>query len=50
MKPNFIHIKLRDRSKVNLNKIHELFKLSAENNTFCLNYNKNIKEFSNHNF
>ena len=50
MKPNLIHIKLRDKNKINLNRILELFKLSAENNTFNLNYNKNIKEFSNHNF
>jgi len=50
MKPNLVHIKLRDQSIINLKRILEIFKLSAENNSFNVNYNKNIKEFSNHNF
>ena len=50
MKPNLIHIKLRDKNIINLNRIFGLFKLSVENNTFNLNYNKNIKECSNHIF
>jgi hypothetical protein len=50
MKANLIHIKLRDKNEINLNRILELFKLSAENNSFNLNYNKNIKEYSNLNF
>ena len=45
---NCIHIKLKDKSNINLNKnkIHELFKLSAGNNII----NKNKKESSNKNF
>ena len=49
MKPYLIHIKLRDKNEVNLNRILGLFKLSVENNIFNLSYNKNIKENSNHN-
>jgi len=49
MKFNLIHIKLRDKNKVNLNRILELFNLSAENRAFNLNYPLNIKEYLNHN-
>ena len=50
MKPYLIQIKLRDKNKVNLNRIIEIFKLSAENNIFNLNYKKNITEYPNYNF
>ena len=51
MKCNFIHIKLKNKSDINLNrnKILELFKLSAGNNIIDLYYNKNKKESSNKN-
>jgi len=49
MKFNLIHIKLRDKNKVNLNRIIELFNLSTENKVFNLNYPVNIKEYLNHN-
>ena len=40
MKCNFIHMKLKDMSKLNLNnnKVLELFKLSIGNNIIKLNY------------
>ena len=51
MKCNFIQVKLRDKSNINLNnnKIFELLKLSFGNNIINLNYNKNKKESSNKN-
>ena len=51
MKCNFIHMKLKDKRKINLNinKVLELFKLSAGNNIINLNYNTNKKDFLNNN-
>ena len=49
MKCNFIHIKLKDRNKINKNKILELLKLSFENKKSNLNYNINQKEYLNQN-
>ena len=51
MKCNFIHIKIKDKSNINLKniKILELFKLSVGNNMYALYYNKNKKESSNKN-
>ena len=51
MECKYIHIRLKDKNNINLNKnkILELFKLSIGNNIIYLNYNKNKKESSNHN-
>ena len=51
MECNYIHIKLKDKRNINLNKnkILELFKLSIGNNIINLNYNKNTKKSSNQN-
>ena len=51
MKCNFIHIKLRDKSNINLqkSKILELFELSLENSIINLKYNQNKKESSSQN-
>ena len=51
MKYNFIHIKLKDINKINLNdnKVLDLFKLSLGNNITNLIYYKNKKETSNQN-
>ena len=45
MKCNFIHIKLKDKNNININKnkILELLKLSIGNNIINLDYDKNIK-------
>ena len=49
---NFIQLKLKDKSNINLNnnKILELFKLSAGNSVYIKGYNKNKKETPNKNF
>ena len=49
MKCNFIHFKLKDKTKFNLNrdKILELFKSSIGNNINILDYNQNKNETSN---
>ena len=51
MKCNFILVKIKDKTNINLNKskIQELFKLSIENKIINLYNNKNKKEFSNQN-
>ena len=49
MKKNLIHIKINNKSNINLNKVLELYKLSAGNKIINLNYNKNKKVFSNKN-
>ena len=51
MECNYIHVRLKDKSNINLNKhkILELFKLSIGNNVINLNYNKNKEESSNQN-
>jgi len=40
MKCNFIHIKLKDKNNININKDLELFKLSFGKNITNLKYNK----------
>ena len=45
MKQNYIYIKLKDKSKIDLNKILDLFKLSFGNYITNLNYNKKKKGF-----
>ena len=49
MKCNFNHIKLKNKSNINLNnnQILELYKLSAGNNINIFDYNQNKKESSN---
>jgi len=51
MECNYIHVRLKDKSNINLNKhkILELFKLSIGNNVINLNYNKNKEESPNQN-
>ena len=51
MECNYIHIKLKDKDNIHLNKnkILGLFKLSIGNNVINLNYNKNKKESLNQN-
>jgi len=51
MKCNFIHIKLKDKSKISLNdnKVLDLLKLSFGNNITNLNYHKNKEDISNQN-
>jgi len=49
MKSNFVHIKIKDKTNIILNKIHELYKISVGNKIINLNYNKNIKDFQNQN-
>ena len=49
MKWNFIHIKLKDNTNININKDLKLFKLSFGKNLTNLNYNKNKKEYSKQN-
>ena len=48
MKYNFIHIKLKEKNNINLNrnKIIELYKLSFGNNKIDLNYNKIKKDLN----
>ena len=51
MECNYIHVRLKDKSNINLNKhkILELFKLSIGNNIINLYYIKNKKESSSQN-
>ena len=48
MKCNFIHIKLKDKDNIYLNKkkVNKMFKISVGNNINNLYYNKNKKESS----
>ena len=49
MKCKFNHIKLNDKSNINLKKALELYKYSVGNKIINLDYNKNEKESSNKN-